>query len=180
MKSGGEMWGRTEKQEGRWGYPGEGEGWGRVLLQGRARRATGCTRVRMLWFIQPRSGGVMDKVRLALTTMLSLIYSCAGRQHCPRGGGLWKCVCVHICINADQGVCCLAFCLKSFCVRNSCTSEYNLYLELVHAVACLEDGLHHCTEYTATNSYALEVSSHHPWQRAFKQPLPVTSLYKRA
>ncbi|CAB1435512.1 unnamed protein product [Pleuronectes platessa] len=59
--------------------------WGVGVLWGHARRASGSTRGRMLWFIQPRSGGDVDKVCFALSSRLNVIYSSAGRHLCPRG-----------------------------------------------------------------------------------------------
>lgn len=59
---------------------GGGRGWGEGLLGGRARRAAGGTRGRMLWFIQPQSGDGVDKVCLALSAGAAVIYSGAGRR----------------------------------------------------------------------------------------------------
>lgn len=65
-------------------------GMGGGLLEGHAQRAPGGTRGRMLWFIQPRSGGDVDKVCLALSTSPDVIYSSAGRRLCPRGEAFEK------------------------------------------------------------------------------------------
>lgn len=93
-------------REGRWGHPGGG---GSSL--GSCSEADGLHESQDVMVYSAQEWGVVDKVRLALTTALSLIYSCAGRQHCPQGG-VFEHVCVRICINVDQGVYCLAACLK--------------------------------------------------------------------